>query len=100
MLLFINIILLISCNFCYCETLINNTTNTKENPNNGKLSISLGNINDVINVKVLNVSGQLISSGIFNSTDKFDLEINAAPGYYFIEITISDETKSIKVLKQ
>ncbi len=71
------------------------------NPTNGTLTIDLGKVYSSISAKILGVSGQLMGSKEFVSSNKLHFEIEGAPGYYFVEIVVTDNKKAtITILKE
>ena len=71
------------------------------NPTAGDLTIDLGEIHSTILTKTLSLNGQLINENSFNNTQMLDLNIDLAPGYYYIEIRDNEDKKAIiKILKK
>lgn len=71
------------------------------NPTDGNIKIDLGSAYHSINVKITNSAGQLVHALAFQDSQKLDLEIRGADGFYFVEILTSDHKRaSIKILKQ
>ena len=71
------------------------------NPTKGNFSIDLGAFYYGVNVFVRDSKGQLIESRSFDHTRLIYSEIKGAEGYYFIQVTTSNnKTVSFKVLKQ
>ncbi|MFK7921083.1 MAG: choice-of-anchor Q domain-containing protein [Bacteroidia bacterium] len=71
------------------------------NPTNGKLKIDLGKAYHSINVQITNSAGQVVQTLELQDSQKLDLEILGAAGFYFVEVWTSDHNRaSIKVLKQ
>jgi hypothetical protein len=71
------------------------------NPTSGNLSIELGQIFNEVTIKVMNVTGQTLSSKSFRSTDQIDFNIEGTSGVYLLEIrTDEGDLTTIKVLKK
>ena len=71
------------------------------NPTKGNYSIDLGASYDGVNLFVRDSKGQLIQSRSFDHARLIYSEIIGAEGYYFIQVTTSNnKTVSFKVLKQ
>ena len=70
------------------------------NPTNGNLSIELGNTYENVFAKIFTLKGQKTGKYEFHKTNKIDLVIDQANGFYFIELVASGNKKAvIKVLK-
>ena len=83
------------------ELNITNTILVSPNPTNGDINISLGGANySVVNARILNAVGQVISEASFENTTAFDMMIDSAPGVYFVNITADGKTGIIKVIKE
>lgn len=71
------------------------------NPTLNNVIIDLGKIFHKVEVRILNVFGQLISSKQFNTIQSMDLEIIGKTGLYFVEIRTSDNKYAVvKILKE
>ena len=60
------------------------------NPTQRTVNVSLGKKYDFIQVKVLNVVGQMLSGETFSATDRLTLELPYAAGYYLLEINAGE----------
>jgi len=60
------------------------------NPTSGKLTIDLGKEHANVTTKLFNAKGQLINTSKFQNSISFSLEIEGAPGIYFLEIASED----------
>ncbi|MBL4592697.1 MAG: T9SS type A sorting domain-containing protein [Flavobacteriales bacterium] len=71
------------------------------NPTSGNVKIALGKIYKNINLKVMNVSGQIIDEKTYSSTKQIECKLKGKNGVYFIEITSENKEKTtIKLIKQ
>ncbi len=71
------------------------------NPTYGDVQIDLGKEVEQVDVRVLNLSGQLVSKESFNGIDLVKLSIDGEVGVYFIEVSTNGNAKAmIKVVKQ
>lgn len=70
------------------------------NPTSGHLTIEFESIKHSVSVKVMSISGQLLSTTEFSSTSKVNLSLNQQPGLYIIQVETDNEVTSIKILKQ
>lgn len=74
--------------------------NVYPNPTNGNLNLSFGEIYSEINVTIKSVSGQVIQSETFQTTQNIELNFTGANGLYLIEvITSNGESRVVKVYK-
>ena len=60
------------------------------NPTDGLLIIDLGAIYESVKVKVLDMSGKLLSEHKTNDTNRFDIHLDRTAGMYILEILSSD----------
>ncbi len=65
------------------------------NPTNGEIKIELEKMYDEISVCIYNIQGQLIMSKKYKSINSMNLEINEAPGLYFIQFKYRNGLSSI-----
>ena len=71
------------------------------NPTSGKMVIDLDASYSYIKTKILNVAGTTLSVKEFSNLSRINLEVEGAPGYYFIEIEGTGNKRStIKILKE
>jgi hypothetical protein len=71
------------------------------NPTSGNVNIELGQIFNEVTIKVINVTGQTLSTKSFKSTDKIDFDIEGTSGVYLLEITTDEgDFTTVKVLKK
>ena len=68
------------------------------NPATSKVKIDLGGLQNV-QLAIYNINGQLIMSERNISSGQVELELNAAPGVYVVEICTEDVTRSFKLIK-
>jgi hypothetical protein len=81
------------------ENHIGNALNVYPNPTNGNISMDMGAPYSSVDLKVLNIAGQLVSSGEFSNSEKIDLKIEGPAGCYYVHVMTSDNRKAvIKVL--
>jgi len=70
------------------------------NPTSGETFINLNKTYDQIEVDVVNILGQAISSNIFKNENGLSLQINGAQGVYFAQIRTSNNlNRTIKIIK-
>ena len=69
------------------------------NPNEGIVNVELGNLSNV-SVKVLNITGQVIHFKEGIKSNKYQFELNAAAGVYFIEVSANEIKQEFKLLKK
>ena len=71
------------------------------NPSPGKFAIDLGDKYRDVNVRISSLTGQVVSSQHFGTTQKFSIDIEGSRGFYLIEIqTPTGESATLKVLKE
>lgn len=71
------------------------------NPTAGKLTIALGNTFQNVNIKQVNLLGQVVKEETYKSTDRIETFVEGAPGVYQFEIYIDNERKvTLSVLKE
>jgi hypothetical protein len=69
------------------------------NPSNGKLHLDFGTLKNSGCIQVYSSTGKLIQS-IDNSTNQLVLDLPANPGIYFVQITASNYSQTIKVVRE
>jgi len=69
------------------------------NPNNGDFSIKFNKVEKIIEIKISDVSGKLLTSKKFNTTNFVNLKINKPKGLYILEVITNDGNKTITVKK-
>ena len=83
------------------EDAFGNDLSVFPNPTTGSIMVDLGKTYSSIRTKITNVIGRVMSIEVFKNTSQLILEIEGAPGYYFVEIFVDDNNKAtIKVLKE
>jgi hypothetical protein len=71
------------------------------NPTSGTILVDLGKPYSLIRIKITNVIGRVMRIEEVKNTSQIDLEIEGAPGFYFVEILADEKNKAtIKVLKE
>ncbi|MBK7573621.1 MAG: T9SS type A sorting domain-containing protein [Bacteroidetes bacterium] len=70
------------------------------NPTNGMYSIALNETYSNVTVITRNTLGQEISNQNFISVRNLELEINGAPGIYFVEVLTGDKRAVLRVIKE
>ena len=71
------------------------------NPTSGNLSINLGDRYSSIKAALFSIDGKLLGNYIFNNTNQIELLIEHPSGFYFIELSSSDNNMAlVKVLKK
>jgi hypothetical protein len=68
------------------------------NPSNGSFDISSGHTNEILKVKIINLSGQIVYSDEHKDTMVMHIESQLPPGIYFIEMTNQSEHTYIQKL--
>lgn len=68
------------------------------NPSNGSFDISSGHTNEILKVKIINLSGQIIYCEEHKDTMVMHIETQLPPGIYFIEMTNQSEHTYIQKL--
>lgn len=75
--------------------------NVYPNPTTGAITITMHELQDELNVEVMNIAGQVISSERFENAESVNLNIDGADGVYFIHlISNNSERQVIKVIKK
>ena len=75
------------------------------NPTYGEVEIEIGETIQQMDVRVMNLTGQVIMQKVFKNTGNFEINIDGATGIYFIEM-ISNDTSGksrsaiIRIVKQ
>ncbi|MAC94531.1 MAG: hypothetical protein CMC96_08490 [Flavobacteriales bacterium] len=70
------------------------------NPTRGELNVKFLKEENYIELKVLNIHGQLIQEKVFTNTNHLDFNVAAESGIYFIELTNrAGEKANFKVIK-
>ncbi|MCH8330321.1 MAG: SBBP repeat-containing protein [Bacteroidetes bacterium] len=80
------------------EKLLFNTITILPNPNQGMVTIDLGNLKEV-SIKVFSVIGQLVYNKENINTSVNQFELNEPPGVYFFKISSGGETRHFKIVK-
>lgn len=62
------------------------------NPTSGDFTLKLGQNYSNVNIRILNLLGQTISSQAFNHTDTVQLSINGASGLYLVQVMLDGRT--------
>ncbi len=70
------------------------------NPSDGRISLHLPNPAPIVEVQILNAVGQVLSKKQFSINTSLELEINGAPGFYFLKVVNGDEVRILKVVKR
>lgn len=71
------------------------------NPTNGSVTIDLGNFYQSINAQLINSTGQVVAITLFSNSRTLRLDIEGAPGFYFLEIFATEQKRAVvKVLKE
>lgn len=82
------------------DLLENSTISVYPNPTHQKVKVDVGEVVERVDVTVFDVSGKEIQFHQFENTQEFDLEINEAPGIYFIELEIDGTAHTVKLFKE
>jgi photosystem II stability/assembly factor-like uncharacterized protein len=69
------------------------------NPTNKNVSISFGELIENVDVRVLNMSGEIVQETRFNETEKLEIALDGSAGYYIIELISGKKYAKVKVLK-
>lgn len=71
------------------------------NPTRNAVTLDLGSVFTTLDVRVLNIVGQAVSVKKYSNVQQVQLEIEGAPGVYFVEVSTTDNRKTIlKVIKE
>ena len=71
------------------------------NPTTGTSTILLGADCEDVRVTVRNTMGQVVSVQQLDATDRFDIELEGAPGIYFVAVDAAQgELGQLKLVKQ
>lgn len=71
------------------------------NPTNNNFTIDLGREYFDVNVQVLNILGQIITSETYTSAKTIEQEINTSAGIYFVKVsTVKEGSITIRIIKQ
>lgn len=71
------------------------------NPSNGHFTIDLGKEYTDINVQIVNMLGQVISSEKYTSAKTIEKEITGAAGVYFVRVSTAKEgSNTLRIIKQ
>lgn len=85
-------------------TYVNETSNNYKvfpNPTTGHLYLEFEEIQKIIEVKIRDLTGRLIETKLTQNARQINLEIDALPGIYFLEISNEEGLRSlIKILKK
>lgn len=68
------------------------------NPTNGSFSIDLGMVQESIEISVTDISGKLIQSKTFNSTQLLNLLLDEPAGIYFVDVRSNEMNIVIKLI--
>ncbi len=81
------------------ETLEQYGVNISPNPSNGTFTIRLSNSSEPMNVKVLDVNGQVIYNKHFDNVKSKTIDLSShSKGIYFIELQLNDNTVRAKLI--
>ncbi|HPW66392.1 MAG TPA: T9SS type A sorting domain-containing protein [Salinivirgaceae bacterium] len=69
------------------------------NPTNGSFSVSTQNNNTNIEISICNLQGQIIYKKAYSDTSNVNIDLEIPQGVYFVTIKLTDETKTIKLIK-
>jgi extracellular elastinolytic metalloproteinase len=71
------------------------------NPTMGEVNVHLGDTYEKVSIHVVDVTGKIVSEYFYPVANEIVLEINEAPGVYFIEIQVDNgSTKTVKVYRE
>jgi PKD repeat protein len=71
------------------------------NPTKGNFTVDLGTSMEMVKATVSNTLGQVVVSQAYQSTNKIDLNIDAEPGVYFLQLETSNAVIStLKIVKE
>ncbi len=91
---------------CHAVTLLGiednfaNNVSVYPNPTNGDVLLSLGTTYTDVNISVSNVLGELVTKDSYTAAKEVFVNINAAPGIYFITVNTPQHSTRVKVIKQ
>lgn len=70
------------------------------NPTNGEITVNLGNTTYTsVEARIVNAIGQVVSEKSFENVDSFLLNIDGAPGIYFVTIEADGNSAITKIIK-
>jgi hypothetical protein len=72
------------------------------NPSNHffTVKINTSNKNEVVTLRILNISGQTIEARLMNFDQTIKLGENYKSGIYLVEVTQGDQRRTLKLIKQ
>ncbi|RFC53278.1 T9SS type A sorting domain-containing protein [Brumimicrobium aurantiacum] len=70
------------------------------NPTNGDFTINLGETIESLTVYITDITGKEVYSNGFKSTEKVNLNLNDAPGVYFVTILANGSQLKYKLIKK
>ena len=70
------------------------------NPTTDDVHLELGRISEEITIEITNVHGQLLRSSHFENVDKINLNIEEAPGLYFLNVRTSVGSGTFRIVKE
>ena len=82
------------------ETNFENNITVYPNPTSGLITVELNSIQDKIETKIYDIKGRFIGDKTFIHTNNFLLDINEAPGTYFVEIKSDKKKATLRIIKE
>ena len=70
------------------------------NPSSGQITLDFGVVVDKVDIRVLNLFGQVVSEGAYNQVSQLPLAIAGAVGLYWVEVTIDGSKEVFSVIKK
>lgn len=70
------------------------------NPSSGQVTLDFGVVVDKVDIRVLNLFGQVVSEGDYNQVSQLPLAIAGAVGLYWVEVTTDGSKKVFSVIKK
>ncbi len=74
------------------EELSENSITVFPNPTSGDIQLDLANNYDTISIRIINLNGQVIDQKDFFNQQTIELKLNGAPGFYFVEAVLNNQT--------
>lgn len=70
------------------------------NPSQGQFTIDLGTTYDEINISINDVIGRVVQTYTATKTNSFPIEVNSAPGVYFITASYDGNKSVLRIVKE
>lgn len=70
------------------------------NPTKGSFTVSTSKNNADIEIAICNMQGQIIYKKAYRGTSNINIDLDAPQGVYFVTIKLSDEIKTVKLIRK